>query len=92
MSRLKTPVICIVIGEGGPEVRWNGEDRVAVLQHAYYSVIGRRKRIRGKAMSTHPRQQQHCDSQVRIYPGSEWWMTCGAVGRHIAIIIKWPRD
>lgn len=41
MSRLKTPVICIVIGEGGSggALGIGIGDRVAVLQHAYYSVI-----------------------------------------------------
>jgi len=41
MSRLKTPVICIVIGEGGSggALGIGVGDRVAVLQHAYYSVI-----------------------------------------------------
>ena len=41
MSRLRTPVICIVIGEGGSggALGIGLGDRVAVLQHAYYSVI-----------------------------------------------------
>ena len=41
MSRLKTPIICIVIGEGGSggAVGIGVGDRVAVLEHAYYSVI-----------------------------------------------------
>ena len=41
MSRLKTPVICIVIGEGGSggALGIGVGDRVAVLQHAYYSGI-----------------------------------------------------
>ncbi len=41
MSRLKTPVICIVIGEGGSggAIGIGVGDRIAVLQHAYYSVI-----------------------------------------------------
>ncbi|MGB1816450.1 MAG: acetyl-CoA carboxylase carboxyltransferase subunit alpha [Rubripirellula sp.] len=41
MSRLKTPGICIVIGEGGSggALGIGVGDRVAVLQHAYYSVI-----------------------------------------------------
>ena len=41
MSRLRTPVICIVIGEGGSggALGIGVGDRVAVLQHAYYSVI-----------------------------------------------------
>ncbi|TWU43880.1 Acetyl-coenzyme A carboxylase carboxyl transferase subunit alpha [Novipirellula aureliae] len=41
MSRLKTPVVCIVIGEGGSggALGIGLGDRVAVLQHAYYSVI-----------------------------------------------------
>jgi len=41
MSRLQTPVICIVIGEGGSggAVGIGVGDRVAMLQHAYYSVI-----------------------------------------------------
>ncbi|HBV66178.1 MAG TPA: acetyl-CoA carboxylase carboxyl transferase subunit alpha [Rhodopirellula sp.] len=41
MSRLKTPVICIVIGEGGSggALGIGVGDRVAMLQHAYYSVI-----------------------------------------------------
>ena len=41
MSRLRTPVICVVIGEGGSggALGIGVGDRVAVLQHAYYSVI-----------------------------------------------------
>jgi acetyl-CoA carboxylase carboxyl transferase subunit alpha len=41
MSRLKTPVICVVIGEGGSggALGIGVGDKVAVLQHAYYSVI-----------------------------------------------------
>lgn len=41
MSRLKTPVICIVIGEGGSggALGIGVGDRVAMLKHAYYSVI-----------------------------------------------------
>lgn len=41
MSRLKTPVICIVIGEGGSggALGIGVGDRVAILQYSYYSVI-----------------------------------------------------
>jgi acetyl-CoA carboxylase carboxyl transferase subunit alpha len=41
MSRLGTPIICIVIGEGGSggALGIGVGDRVAVLQNAYYSVI-----------------------------------------------------
>lgn len=41
MSRLKTPVVCVVIGEGGSggALGIGVGDRVAMLQHAYYSVI-----------------------------------------------------
>ncbi len=41
MSRLKTPIICCVIGEGGSggALGIGVGDRVAVLQNAYYSVI-----------------------------------------------------
>ncbi len=41
MSRLQTPVICIVIGEGGSggALGIGVGDKVAVLEHAYYSVI-----------------------------------------------------
>jgi acetyl-CoA carboxylase carboxyl transferase subunit alpha len=41
MSRLRTPIICVVIGEGGSggALGIGLGDRVAVLQHAYYSVI-----------------------------------------------------
>lgn len=41
MSRLKTPVICVVIGEGGSggALGIGVGDRVALLEHAYYSVI-----------------------------------------------------
>lgn len=41
MSRLPTPVICVVIGEGGSggALGIGVGDRVAMLQHAYYSVI-----------------------------------------------------
>ena len=41
MSRLPTPVVCVVIGEGGSggALAIGVGDRVAVLEHAYYSVI-----------------------------------------------------
>ncbi|MFO1062709.1 MAG: acetyl-CoA carboxylase carboxyltransferase subunit alpha [Pirellulales bacterium] len=41
MSQLKTPIICIVIGEGGSggALGIGVGDRIAVLQYAYYSVI-----------------------------------------------------
>ncbi len=41
MSRLRIPVICVVIGEGGSggALGIGVGDRVAVLEHAYYSVI-----------------------------------------------------
>ena len=41
MSRLPTPVICVVIGEGGSggALGIGVGDCVAVLEHAYYSVI-----------------------------------------------------
>lgn len=41
MSRLKTPVICVVIGEGGSggALGIGVGDHVAVLKNAYYSVI-----------------------------------------------------
>jgi acetyl-CoA carboxylase carboxyl transferase subunit alpha len=41
MSRLATPIICVVIGEGGSggALGIGIGDRVSMLQHAYYSVI-----------------------------------------------------
>jgi acetyl-CoA carboxylase carboxyl transferase subunit alpha len=41
MSQLKTPVICVVIGEGGSggALGIGVGDRVAMLENAYYSVI-----------------------------------------------------
>ncbi len=41
MSQFPTPIICVVIGEGGSggAIGIGVGDRVAVLQHAYYSVI-----------------------------------------------------
>jgi acetyl-CoA carboxylase carboxyl transferase subunit alpha len=41
MSRLRTPVVCVVIGEGGSggALGLGVGDRVAMLEHAYYSVI-----------------------------------------------------
>jgi acetyl-CoA carboxylase carboxyl transferase subunit alpha len=41
MSRLETPIICIVIGEGGSggALGIGVGDRVSILDHAYYSVI-----------------------------------------------------
>lgn len=41
MSRLRTPVICVVIGEGGSggALGIGVGDRVAMLEHSYYSVI-----------------------------------------------------
>ncbi|HEV2973309.1 MAG TPA: acetyl-CoA carboxylase carboxyltransferase subunit alpha [Pirellulales bacterium] len=41
MSRLPTPIVCVVIGEGGSggALGIGVGDKVAVLEHAYYSVI-----------------------------------------------------
>ena len=41
MSQFETPIICVVIGEGGSggALGIGVGDRVAILQHAYYSVI-----------------------------------------------------
>src|SRR5580698_1824916 len=41
MSRLEVPVVCVVIGEGGSggALGIGVGDRVAMLEHAYYSVI-----------------------------------------------------
>jgi acetyl-CoA carboxylase carboxyl transferase subunit alpha len=41
MSRLETPIICVVIGEGGSggALGIGVGDRIAVLEYAYYSVI-----------------------------------------------------
>jgi acetyl-CoA carboxylase carboxyl transferase subunit alpha len=41
MSRLETPIVCIVIGEGGSggALGIGIGDRVSMLEHAYYSVI-----------------------------------------------------
>jgi acetyl-CoA carboxylase carboxyl transferase subunit alpha len=41
MARLQTPIICVVIGEGGSggALAIGVGDKVAMLEHAYYSVI-----------------------------------------------------
>lgn len=41
MSRLRTPVVCVVIGEGGSggALGVGVGDKTAILEHAYYSVI-----------------------------------------------------
>ena len=41
MSRLATPIICLVIGEGGSggALGIGVGDRVAMLEHSYYAVI-----------------------------------------------------
>jgi acetyl-CoA carboxylase carboxyl transferase subunit alpha len=41
MSRIPTPIICIIIGEGGSggALGIGIGDRVSMLEHAYYSVI-----------------------------------------------------
>lgn len=41
MSRLGTPIVCVVIGEGGSggALGIGVGDRVAILEHSYYSVI-----------------------------------------------------
>jgi acetyl-CoA carboxylase carboxyl transferase subunit alpha len=41
MSRIATPIVCVVIGEGGSggALGIGIGDRVAMLEHAYYSVI-----------------------------------------------------
>ncbi len=42
MSRLKVPILCIVIGEGssGGALGIGLADTICILEHAYYSVIG----------------------------------------------------
>ena len=44
MSRLQTPIICVVIGEGGSggALGIGVGDRVAILEYSYYSVISPR--------------------------------------------------
>lgn len=41
MSKLRVPIVCVVIGEGGSggALGIGVGDRIAVMQHAYYSVI-----------------------------------------------------
>ena len=41
MSRLRTPIVCVVIGEGGSggALGIGIGDRIAILEHSYYSVI-----------------------------------------------------
>ena len=41
MSRLETPIVCLVVGEGGSggALGIGVGDRIGILQHAYYSVI-----------------------------------------------------
>ncbi len=41
MSRLRTPIVCVVIGEGGSggALGIGVGDRVAVMEHSFYSVI-----------------------------------------------------
>lgn len=41
MARLETPIVCVVIGEGGSggALGIGVGDRVSILEHAYYSVI-----------------------------------------------------
>jgi acetyl-CoA carboxylase carboxyl transferase subunit alpha len=41
MSRLPTPIVCVVIGEGGSggALGIGVGDRVSMMEHAYYSVI-----------------------------------------------------
>lgn len=41
MSRIDTPIVCVIIGEGGSggALAVGVGDRVAMLEHAYYSVI-----------------------------------------------------
>lgn len=41
MSRLRTPIVCVVIGEGGSggALGIGVGDKIAILEHSYYSVI-----------------------------------------------------
>jgi acetyl-CoA carboxylase carboxyl transferase subunit alpha len=41
MSRLRTPIVCVIIGEGGSggALGIGVGDRIAILEHSYYSVI-----------------------------------------------------
>ena len=41
MSRLRTPIVCVIIGEGGSggALGIGVGDKVAILEHSYYSVI-----------------------------------------------------
>ena len=42
MSQLRVPIVCVVIGEGssGGALGIGVADRICILEHAYYSVIG----------------------------------------------------
>jgi acetyl-CoA carboxylase carboxyl transferase subunit alpha len=41
MARLRTPIVCVIIGEGGSggALGIGVGDKIAILEHAYYSVI-----------------------------------------------------
>ena len=60
MSRLPTPIICVVIGEGGSggALGIGIGDRVSMLEHAYYSVIS------PEGLRRHPLEDRHRGDQA----------------------------
>ena len=98
MSRLRTPVICIVIGEGGSggALGIGVGDRVAVLQHAYYSVISPEgcAGILWKSHEHAPKALLRYDSLVMIFRGWVWSMMCCRNLWVVPIVttIKWRLD
>ncbi len=70
MSRLRTPIICVVIGEGGSggALGIGVGDRVAMLENAYYSVISPKaaRAFCGRATNMRPKPPALCDSPPRI--------------------------
>lgn len=63
MSRLPTPIVCVVLGEGGSggALGIGVGDRVAMLEHAYYSVISP-EGCAGILWKTHAYKQQAAEA------------------------------
>ena len=74
MSQIDTPIVCVVIGEGGSggALGIGIGDRLAMLEHAYYSVISPEgcASILWKGASTPPRPPPPSSSPAATCSGS----------------------
>ncbi len=77
MARLETPIICIVIGEGGSggALGIGVGDKVAVLEHSYYSVISPKAApvFSGRATRSRSKLRKPSNSRANTCKGWAWW-------------------